>query len=247
MVRRILLALLVVILSAGFCFAETKTITAASDPWPPFMDPNSPTQGLSMEIVRAAFATQGYEVTMEFMPWARAEDGVKAGTYDILPNTWMTEARKAYLLYSEPYAENQLKFVKRKGDAFEFQGMESLKGKTVGIIKDYGYGEAFMNNPDFKRDPVPDLLTNVKKLVAERIDLTLEDEIVARNAITTADPALLDQIEFTQNALSENRLHVTSGLKNPRCQEIVDAFNKGLAEIKANGTFDEIFARYGLK
>jgi len=117
----------------------------------------------------------------------------------------------------------------------------------VGIIKDYGYGDDFMNNPDFKRDPVPDFVTNVKKLVAERIDLTLEDEIVGKSALAAADPALLDQIEFTQNALSENWLHVTSGLKNPRCQEIIDAFNKGLAEIKANGTFDEIFARYGLK
>jgi polar amino acid transport system substrate-binding protein len=79
--------------------------------------------------------------------------------------------------------------------------MESLKGKTVGIIKDYGYGDDFMNNPDFKRDPVPDFVTNVKKLVAESIDLTLEDEIVGR-VPRDGGSRVLDQIEFTQNALS---------------------------------------------
>jgi len=246
MVRRILLALLVVILSAGFCFAETKTITAASDPWPPFMDPNSPTQGLAMEIVRAAFATQGYEVTMEFMPWARAEDKVKEGEIDILPNTWTTDKRKEYLLFSDPYATNDVKFIKRKGDPFEYDGLDSLAGKTVGIVRGYGYPEEFIKSDGFKRDEATESLTNVKKLVVGRIDLTLEDRIVLIDLLKKKEPKFLEEVEFTKNALTSQTLSVTCGLKNPRCHEIIEAFNKGLAEIKANGKFDEIMKKYGL-
>lgn len=245
--RRMIVAMLMVVLSAGLCFGETKVITAATDPWPPFMDPDSPTEGLSMEIVRAALGREGYEVKMHFMPWARAEEGVREGTYDILPNTWMTDSRKEVLLYSEPYAANELKLVKRKGDPFEYEGMESLKGLTVGVIRDYGYGDAFMSDPAFKRDPVPDFVTNVKKLVAGRVDLTLEDEIVGRNLLATAAPELLDQIEFTKNPMSVQNLHVTSGLKNPKAREIIEAFDRGLAAIRADGTFDEILSRYGIK
>lgn len=40
---------------------------------------------------------------------------------------------------------------------------------------------------------------------------------------------------------------MTSGKANPRSEELVAAFNKGLAEIKANGTFDKLLADYGIK
>lgn len=48
-------------------FAD-KTLTAASDPWPPFVDPQHPKEGLSLEIIRAAFQTQGYTIKMEYVP-----------------------------------------------------------------------------------------------------------------------------------------------------------------------------------
>ena len=104
-----------------------KTIVAAADPYPPFVDPKNPLDGLSLEIARAAYKTQGYEVKMEYVPWARAESGVKAGTYDILPNTWHTEARTKELLYSTAYAVNTVKFIKLKGDPFEYTGPERLR------------------------------------------------------------------------------------------------------------------------
>ncbi len=82
--------------------------------------------------------------------------------------------------------------------------------------------------------------------MAKRIDLTLEDELVAKSTLSGAGMNL-DDFEFTSNALSVNPLHVTSGLANPNNAEYIDAFNKGLAEIKSNGTFDKILAKYGIK
>ena len=35
--------------------------------------------------------------------------------------------------------------------------------------------------------------------------------------------------------------------KQPNGKAVQDAINKGLAEIKANGTFDKILAKYGIK
>lgn len=237
------------LLLTATAWAGEKTLTAASDPWPPFVDPSSPTQGLSLEIVRAAMKTQGYEVTIEFVPWARAEAGLKEGKYDLIPNTWKTEKRTTYLHYSEPYAANQIKFIKLKGDPFEFTGLESLAGKVIGTVRGYGYGDQFLSATNFERDEVVDVLNSIRKLTAvnRRIDLTLEDEIVARHTIAKADPGLLEKIEFTRNSLSENTLHVTSGLVNPKHQEIIAAFNKGLAEIRTNGTYGRIFAAYGIQ
>ena len=58
----------------------SNVITAAMDPWPPFIDPQHPKEGLGLEVIRAAYKTQGYTVRMEYVPWARAEAGVVDGT-----------------------------------------------------------------------------------------------------------------------------------------------------------------------
>ena len=76
-----------------------KTIVAASDPFPPFVDPNNPTGGLTIEVIRAAYKTQGHDVKVEYVPWARAEAGVASGIYDILPNMWFSEARSKSFLF----------------------------------------------------------------------------------------------------------------------------------------------------
>lgn len=240
-------ACLLAILISSIAYAAPKTIVAAADPWPPFINPDSPTKGLSMEIITAAFKTQGYDVKLEIVPWNRAENGVKEGTYDILPNTWKNDKRLAYLAYSQPYASNQIKLIKRKGDPFEYNGLSSLSGKIVGIISGYGYSSEFTNDPGFEREPTGDLITNIKKLVGKRIDLTLSDEIVAKAVIAQKDSSLLDKIEFTKTPMSSNDLFVTCGLANPRHKEIISAFNKGLEAIKADGTYQKIMQKYGIK
>ena len=230
---------------AAVC-ALADTISVAGDPYPPFGDPKNPNGGLAIEIIRAAYKTQGHEITMEFVPWARAEAGVKNGSYDIVPYTWRTEARVKVLLFSVPYAIGNVRFIKRKGDPFEFNGLDSLKGKRVGTVRGYGYGDAFANSTLFTSEAGNDLMTNVKKLLRDRVDLTLEDEIVARSVISAADPQALDHIEFVKTPLSVNPLYVTAGLQNPKAQEIIGAFNKGLETIRANGTLDRIMKRYGM-
>lgn len=240
---RLMAACLVLLVTAS----QAMTITAAGDPYPPYGDPKNPDGGLGMEIIRAAYKTQGHEVSMEYVPWARAETGVKNGTYDIVPFTWRTDARAKVLMFSTAFAVGNVRFIKRKGDPFEFHGLDSLKGKQVGTVLGYGYGDAFIQSTAFVRENGKDLMTNIKKLLRNRVDLTLEDEIVARAAIGTEDPQALEQIEFVKTPLAVNPLYVTAGLQNPRAQEIIGAFNKGLEIIKANGTYDRIFRKYGME
>ncbi len=130
---------------------------------------------------------------------------------------------------------------------FEFNGLESLSGKTVGTVRKYGYGDAFLNAKNFNRFENNELVQNLKMLSKHRIDLTLEDEIVARHIIFNDAPELKDKLTFTKNSLSSQTLHVTSGLKNPKNKAIIASFNKGLAVIKRNGTYEDILKNYGLR
>lgn len=243
----LLLSILVIgICSQAIC-AEFKVLQSASDPWPPFIDPQNPKEGLSLEIARAAYKTQGYKVEHAYKPWARAITLLKRGEIDIIVNTWMTEERKTFLMYSDTYTANEIKFIKLATDPFEFNGLESLKGKRIGTVRGYGYGDDFTNSKNFERQEVANLHINIKKLIAGRIDLTLEDEIVARVLIAQQDIHLLEKLAFTKNALSKKDMYVTSGLANPHHKEYIEAFNKGLKVIKSNGTYAKIMQQYGIE
>ncbi len=242
-----LLMILIAAIMVGRSFAQGRVLVTAANPYPPFLDPSSPKEGLAIELLRAAFKTQGYDLKWEKVPWARAMLGVKNWTYDFLPTAWMTEERKASFAFSEPYGENVVVFIKKKGDDFEYTSLDSLKGKKVGVVNGYGYGDEFLTSTLFTREMSTNLLINIKKLLIGRIDLTLEDAIVARSTIMKADPSLIDQIEFTKGALSAIPFHIAVGLSNPHCQEVISAFNKGLVEIKANGTYEKIMASYGIE
>lgn len=245
--RSLLIAVLMASLAVPLPnWAAAKTIVAVADPYPPYLDPQDPKGGIAVEIIRAAYKTQGYTLQLEIMPWARAEKGVKEGRYDVLLNVWRTEARAQELLFSTPYAVSKIKFIKLKGDPFEYTGLDSLKGKRIGTVRGYGYGDAFNSSTLFSKNEVNEVSLNLKKLILKRIDLTLEDEITAKFLLKLNEPELATQVEFTTHSLSDNPLYIASGLKNPNHTEWIEAFNKGYQRIQANGTLAEIQKRYGL-
>ncbi|WP_020410716.1 transporter substrate-binding domain-containing protein [Hahella ganghwensis] len=218
--------------------AMAENVTAAQDPWPPFVQ-EGPDPGISIALLKAAMAKEGYNVDFRIMPWNRAN-----GNVDLLPGAWFTEERSSYLIYSDYYVQSSIKFIKKKGDPFEYTGLDSLSGKKVGIVS--GYGDEFSGSTNFSRPEAGSIEANIKKLVSGRIDLTLEDEIVAKSVIKGAGLDL-GAVDFTKEALSVNNLHVAAGKANARGQQIIDAYNRGLAAIKADGTYEKILADYGVK
>lgn len=232
-------------LAIAFNIHAAKIVTGEQDSWPPFISADAQS-GISVEVATAAFKTQGYELKMQLAPWARALDNVKNGKTDILVATWFTLERTSYLLYSDEYFKNEVKFIKRAGDPFEYTDLKSLDGKNIGIVRGYGYGDAFLSARSFTKSETKDLLGNLRKLANKRIDLTLEDKAVASSIMMIQNGIDRSKYEFTKGALSVNPLHVTSGLKNSKAKEFVNAFNAGLKAIKASGQFEEILKKYGL-
>lgn len=211
--------------------AEVYKIAAYS--WKPFIDVKRDDGGISIAIIRKALQNQGHDISLDSVPFARAMVMLKAEKVDILPAMWHSEERAETMLFSDSYAANRLVFIKSKGNNFEFNGLPSLHGKKVGVIRDYGYGEEFLNDKKIKFSISKSLDSNVAKLVAGRIDLTVEDEIVSKTVIK---PELLEKIAFTSQALSESPLYITCNKTAAKCKALIDAFNAGLKAITADGS-----------
>jgi len=85
-----------------------------------------------------------------------------------------------------------------------------------------------------------------RMLQARRVQLTLEDELVARFHLSRSLAGIRDQLEFLPQPLSENGLHILVSRKHPQHQQIADAFNKAIEGMRADGSYAQIFLRHGL-
>lgn len=225
---------------------SAEKLTIVTNLWYPYFDAGLKNNGLSAEILSAAMEGRGYELEFKEIPWSRAEEGVKTGSYDVLLNVWKTDERLMHFLYSDAYINNRLVFLKKKSDTFEFEDLHSLRGKKIGTIRGYYYDEEFMKADNLHLVPANDSLQNIQKLDAGRIDIFIEDEAVIKNILKKEFPQGKTSLAFCKKTFMEKELYLAINLKNEKASAFIKSFNEGLKEIKENGKYKKILLRYDL-
>ncbi|MNY13203.1 Bacterial extracellular solute-binding protein, family 3 [compost metagenome] len=86
----------------------------------------------------------------------------------------------------------------------------------------------------------------VRMVAADRVKLTLEDEYVARYYLAREPAKVRNAVEFLPKPLSENGLHILVSLKNPRHEQIVAGFDRAIAAMKADGSYERLLKQHGM-
>lgn len=212
--------------------------------WPPYSDAGLPGQGLAVDIVTTALKRAGYTPYLRIDSLDRILEGGALGVYDVFATPWYSDARNQYLDYSKPYLESHIRFIERKGANIKFESLADLKGVMVGTVQDYAYGEAFTESRDLIKIPERNLIQNLLKLTQGRIDLTLDDERVLGYEINRYMPNSMDKLEFLARPLDVRGIHIGVSRENPEHAKIVAAFDKAIAAMKQDGSFDAIVAKH---
>ncbi|RMM52750.1 Solute-binding family 3 protein [Pseudomonas syringae pv. atrofaciens] len=237
--------LLVVLLMAQANAAEKLRLVA--DPWPPFTDALLLNGGLATDIVNTALRRAGYTTLYEQVPWARAMLGLSEGRHDVLINAWFSEERTKVGQFSAQYLLNRVRFIKRKESPIGALTHEQLHKYVIAVVRGYAYTPSFDSDTQLQKVPVQNFSTAIRMLAAERVDLTLEDEYVARYNLAMEPDEVRDRVEFLPGSLSENSLHILVSLKNPHHDKIVADFDREITAMKADGTYDELLRLHGLQ
>lgn len=108
-------------------------------------------------------------------PWPRAERHARDGAGLIfgLPKT---ADRLRELRYSEPASSNTLWLVTRSDATFPFRTLDDLRGKTIGAVRGYSYGDEFERgrNRLFRVDEdIASRATRLQRLLLKRVDALL--------------------------------------------------------------------------
>ncbi|MCP4179693.1 MAG: transporter substrate-binding domain-containing protein [bacterium] len=170
--------------------SHSDEIILTSDIWAPYtMDPVSGKDGYLIDLARAAFKLKGHQVIYKMRPYTRAIYETENGQSDGVVGIY----RKDALKYGFIVPENELgisinTFFIRKNDSWRYDNnlkSESLKGKIIGVIKNYVFAEiedylqANQNtlSVQYVFGEAP-LKTNLERLLSKRIDITLDDKVV---------------------------------------------------------------------
>ena len=233
LLRFMLLAAL--LLLAPLSMSQARTIHFTTDP--------EKQGGFLIEITKAAFARVGHEVKIEFQPWARALRSVMDGQTEALLGAYYNDERAAKMRYSDTIAKTDMLFFTLKGSPIVYRNIEDLRPYTVGTIIAADYPAEFNAAQFIRKEPVPDHVTNIRKLLGGRIDLFVEKKYVVLNTLRTQFPADAERIEALPVPLRENRYFNAFSRAFPENERIAADFNKGLAMIIADGTYEAIMNR----
>nr|WP_320132282.1 transporter substrate-binding domain-containing protein [uncultured Holophaga sp.] len=199
--------------------------------------------GFLEETARAAFARVGYRVRVEYLPWPRALSQVMNGGPGALLGVYYTPERAKHMLYSEPIGTSELIFFRRRGTPFVFRRLADLDGRSVGTITGAAYTTDFDHAVSFRREPVADVATNIRKLLAGRIDLVIEKREVFLDTLRTRFPRQASTIEALPVPLTGIRFHLAISRSSPGAEACIADFNRGLGLLKAEGTARRIRER----
>ena len=226
--------------------AAADKLRLVFDIWPPFTDDTLVNGGLATDIVTTALARAGYASGYEQVPWARALLGVGEGRYDVLVNAWYNDERTKLGQFSGEYLLNRIRFLKRKDTPLEYSNLQQLHTYPIAVVRGYAYSPAFDEDPSFQKIPVHSFAMAVRMVAADRVKLTLEDEYVARYYLAREPAKVRNAVEFLPKPLSENGLHILVSLKNPKHEQIVAGFDRAIAAMKADGSYERLLKQHGM-
>ncbi len=227
--------------------ASAEHLRLSGDSWPPFTDRRLPNNGLAVDLVSTALQRAGYTTEYAEAPWARVMYGLQQGDYDLLVSAWYSDERTRYGLFSEPYLINRIRFLQHRRTHIYFDSLADLRPYSIAVVRGYSYSSEFDQDTSLSKVPVLEFAMGARMLAAGRVQLAVEDELVAQHYLNHELSEVKGGLEFLPKPLSENGLHILVRRTHPLHQQIVQDFNRAIAAMRADGTYARIYQRHGLQ
>ena len=197
--------------------------------------------GLTVDVVNAVAKKAGIEVKFVNTPWEGIFNSLAQGDRDMLASSiTITDERKQTMDFTNPYFDAyQLIAVKATSKVSKFDDLKKLKvgvqtGTTGDEVVTKQQGKNSTNIKRFESTPLA-----LKELEAGGVDAVVADNGVVINYVTNNPGAKFKTVSDKAFAPEQYGFAVKKGNT-----ELLEKLNKGLADIKADGSYDQIYAKY---
>lgn len=230
--------------TAGATAKDWSTIRIGTEgAYPPFnfIDSDQQLQGFDVDVAKAVCEKLKATCTFVAQDWDGIIPALQAGKFDaIFASMSITDERKKVVDFTRPYYNTPSAFFAVKGSGITDISPEGLKGKTLGAQSSTiqsGYLESNYAGFDMKFYPTQEEVN--LDLQAGRIDALLVDKIVGLDWLKTEDGACCEVVG-TDIPLGDG----VGAAVRQEDTDLRDAMSKAIDEIKADGTYEKINAKY---
>lgn len=248
-----ILIIVVMSLVTGHGAAASCTLTVGWEPYVPyqFTGEKGEVTGADIELMRTIAKEIGCQTVFKELPWARQLSELKNGTLDVAMSASKTPEREAYVRFSIPYRQSEMAIFVRDGTASQHP-LSSLSeipraDFRLGVIFGYYYGDEFetlKDDPTFAShvDAAADYPTNIRKLLHERIDGLLVDDLAVMRA-AVRELGVVDQVERHPLHIPGDEFHIMFSRQSVD-PELVANVDRTLEKMESDGSIEAIFEEF---
>jgi ABC-type amino acid transport substrate-binding protein len=218
---------------------KEEVLRLGSDVWPPFTDVAGKTHFAS-DLVQEALTRSGVKASTTILDWGEISQALRKGWLDGSAAIWRSPEREAYLLYSEPYIENRLVLVGRKGSDVSARSMAELAGKRVALVQGYAYGDAVKDTDGVKVVSGRSDQDNLEKLLRGDVDYMLADDLLIYYVMSHQKEEAEAALAVGTTPIARRPLYFAVRKDFPEAASIIEAFNQQIRNMQADGTYNRI-------
>lgn len=224
---------------------EKRTLTVGTNAeYAPFdyLDENGNITGFDIDLIEAIAKSQDIEIVWRDLPFDSLIGSMEAGDLDVIAAAiGPTSERKKSVDFSDVYYTGSQSIICKKGnDIKTFKDLAGLKVAVLeGSIADLiasGENQNYGIVEDAQVVRFKNASSAVMELLNGGVDATLIDSIMAENFCRQTEGLMQTVVKGTEN---DSVFCVQKGNS-----EMLKIINAGLAEIRENGTYDEIYEKY---
>jgi polar amino acid transport system substrate-binding protein len=221
-----------------------ETYTIATDAtWPPFEYIDTDTEeivGFDIDLMNAIAERAGFQVEYVNVAWDPLLAGVSGCQYDAAISAMtITDERAETMLFSDPYF-NAGQLVVVRTDETAINSVDDLSGKLVGAqLGTTGAIEA-ENMANVTLRTYDEIGFAFQDLMNGQIDAVIADDALAHGYIAQNSA----RIKAAGEPFTNEFLGVAVCQRNTELHTLI---NQGLADVRADGTFDQLVQRWFLE
>jgi polar amino acid transport system substrate-binding protein len=218
--------------------AQSAPLALVSTAWPPFTnEPGQPR--FALDLVEAALGRLGLTAKTTIVSAAEFTPSLLGGRFDGSAAAWKDPDRERVLIFSQPYLENRLVLVGRRGTDVSAKALGDLKGKRVAIVEGYSYGDAIDNVGlvVVRSRSEEDSLT---QLLKGTVDYTLMDDLVVQYIVSNYPKESEARLQIGLLPLLTRSLYFAVRRTRPDAESIIARFNAQLRGMIADRTYHRL-------
>ena len=217
-------------------------ISAAEIDYPPFsiVDEAGRAGGFSVELLRAALAAMGRDVTFRTGPWGEVKGWLEQGDVQVLPLVGRTPEREELFDFTVPYMSLHGAIVVRSGTE-NIHSLADLKGRRVAVMSGDN-AEEFLRREErgILIHTTPTFEQALHELSQGLHDAVVVQRLVALRLIPTTG---LTNLRIVDKPIEGFRQDFCFAVKSGD-SDMLALMNEGLSIVIADGTYRHLHARW---